>query len=94
MKTERLHALQALLDRQSKDFAESLVGTTMSVLFEKAGRMPGQLVGRSPYLQPVNVQAPASLIGETATVVVEGTGPHSLFARLEPAEAPPVRSFG
>ncbi|WP_255720127.1 tRNA (N6-isopentenyl adenosine(37)-C2)-methylthiotransferase MiaB [Oryzibacter oryziterrae] len=87
VKTERLHRLQALLDAQLKDFSHSLIGRTLPVLFEKEGRLPGQIVGRSPYLQPVNVMAPSHLIGQMADVVIEGTGAFSLFGSLvgEPA---------
>ncbi len=83
VKTERLHRLQALLEAQQKAFAERLVGRTLPVLFEKPGRLPGQIVGRSPYLQPVAVMAPSSLIGEIADVTIESTGGHSLIGRLE-----------
>ena len=48
LKTTRLHALQALVTAQQQAFQESLVGQTVDVLFEKAGRKPGQVVGRSP----------------------------------------------
>jgi tRNA-2-methylthio-N6-dimethylallyladenosine synthase len=82
VKSARLAALQDLLGRQEAAFSGSLVGRTIDVLFEKPGRLPGQVVGRSPYLQPVQVTAPASLIGGIAPVVVERTGPHSLFGRL------------
>jgi tRNA-2-methylthio-N6-dimethylallyladenosine synthase len=80
---ERLQALQTLLGRQERAFAEALVGHRIDVLFDKTGKLPGQIVGRSPYLQPVNVMADRSLIGSIGSVVVEGTGAHSLFARLE-----------
>src|SRR5690606_35219416 len=50
---ERLLELQALVARQQKGFNESLVGRTCDVLVEKHGRNPGQLNGRSPWLQPV-----------------------------------------
>jgi tRNA-2-methylthio-N6-dimethylallyladenosine synthase len=55
--------------------------------------LPGQIVGRSPYLQPVQVMAPSSLIGEIATVGITGVGSNSLFGALlsarerEPAPA-------
>ena len=51
VKAERLARLQALLELQQRAFAERCVGRTLPVLFEKAGRRPGQLIGRSPYLQ-------------------------------------------
>ncbi len=79
---ERLTALQALLRTQQADFAASLVGKRLDVLFERDGRKPGQLVGRSPYLQPVVVEAPRALIGEIAPVTVTSAGPNSLFASL------------
>jgi tRNA-2-methylthio-N6-dimethylallyladenosine synthase len=82
VKTERLHALQALIDRQSADFNKRCIGQTFEVLFEKVGRHPGQIVGKSPYLQPVQVSAPATLIGTSAAVRVDDVGPHSLYGTL------------
>jgi tRNA-2-methylthio-N6-dimethylallyladenosine synthase len=59
---------------------------TFAVPLEKPGRYPGQLVGRSPYLQPVQVTAPAALIGEIVAVRITEIGPNSLFGILdEPA---------
>ena len=63
VKTERLSRLQALIGALSQRFARSLVGTTMPVLLDRVGRRPGQLGGRSPYLQAVHCEAPAGLIG-------------------------------
>ena len=57
VKTERLHRLQDLLARQQTSFNSSCVGRVMPVLFERAGRHPGQLVGRSPYLQAVHADS-------------------------------------
>ncbi|WP_342343806.1 tRNA (N6-isopentenyl adenosine(37)-C2)-methylthiotransferase MiaB [Chthonobacter albigriseus] len=91
VKDERLQRLQALINAQEAAFSASLVGRTLDVLFEKPGRMPGQMVGRSPYLQPVHVQGSPDLIGTIAPVLIEGTGHHSLFGRLEPAAQDPVR---
>jgi tRNA-2-methylthio-N6-dimethylallyladenosine synthase len=54
----------------------------MNVLFEKEGRKPGQIVGRSPWLQPVQVDAPTALIGEIEPVTVDGLGTNSLYASL------------
>lgn len=53
------------------------------MLFERTGRKPGQLVGRSPWLQPVVVDAPRGLIGSIVRVRVTGTGSNSLFAELD-----------
>jgi len=78
LKTTRLHALQALVTAQQHAFQESLVGQTVDVLFEKAGRKPGQVVGRSPYLSPVQVIGPSSVIGSIVPVRITGAKTNSL----------------
>ncbi|MGY5799769.1 tRNA (N6-isopentenyl adenosine(37)-C2)-methylthiotransferase MiaB [Rhizobium sp. LEGMi12c] len=82
VKTERLERLQALLLKQQHAFAEACVGKTVDILLEKPGRMPGQLIGRSPWLQSVNVDAKASQIGDIINVRITGTSTNSLFAEL------------
>ncbi|MES5044937.1 tRNA (N6-isopentenyl adenosine(37)-C2)-methylthiotransferase MiaB [Rhizobium nepotum] len=82
VKAERLERLQALLLRQQREFAESLVGKTMDVLLEKPGRMPEQLIGRSPWLQSVNLDAKTLKIGDIVNVRITATGPNSLFAEV------------
>ena len=59
------------------------------MLFERPGRHNGQIVGRSPYLQPVQIEAPPSLIGEIAAVTITEVASNSLFGALaqEPALA-------
>ena len=59
-KTERLGRLQAIIDAGLVAFNRSCKGRIMPVLFEKAGRKPGQITGRSPYLQPVHVAGEAA----------------------------------
>jgi tRNA-2-methylthio-N6-dimethylallyladenosine synthase len=81
-KVERLARLQAEIDRHQAAFSEACVGRTLDVLLEKPGRLPGQLVGRSPYLQPVQAMAPASLIGEVLAVTITRAGANSLFGEL------------
>ncbi|MFD1744768.1 tRNA (N6-isopentenyl adenosine(37)-C2)-methylthiotransferase MiaB [Rhizobium helianthi] len=84
VKAERLERLQALLLKQQNAFSESCVGKTIEVLLEKPGRMPGQLIGRSPWLQSVNVEQQTSQIGDIISVRVVSAGPNSLFAeRIE-----------
>jgi tRNA-2-methylthio-N6-dimethylallyladenosine synthase len=80
IKAERLARLQQRISRHQLAFNASCVGRSFDVLFETAGRRPGQVVGRSPYLQPVHVMAPSSLLGEIARVEVTGVGSNSLFA--------------
>ncbi|WP_312946678.1 tRNA (N6-isopentenyl adenosine(37)-C2)-methylthiotransferase MiaB [Agrobacterium sp.] len=82
VKSERLERLQNLLLKQQNEFAASLVGKTMDILLEKPGRMPGQLIGRSPWLQSVNLDAKTSQIGDIVNVRITATGPNSLFAEV------------
>ena len=79
VKSERLHRLQAAIDRQQAAFNARCRGRIFDVLFEKPGRYPGQIVGRSPYLQPVQVMAPRTMIGEIAPVTVTEVASNSLF---------------
>ncbi len=81
-KLERLHRVQAAIDRHSTAFNSRCVECTFEILFEKAGRHPGQIVGRSPYLQPVQVMAPKALIGEVAAVRITKASSNSLFGVL------------
>ncbi len=74
----RLHEAQALLERQLVDFNRATLGRTVPVLLEKRGRDPGQLVGKSPYLQAVHVDAPEHLIGEIVDVEIAGLGHYTL----------------
>jgi len=86
VKVARLAVLQELLDAQRLAFHQSLVGRTLAVLFEKNGRHAGQIAGRSPYLQPVQVEAPEALIGQILPVEITGLASNSLFGRLVPEE--------
>jgi tRNA-2-methylthio-N6-dimethylallyladenosine synthase len=78
VKTERLARLQALLEGQQVAFNAACVGRTFPVLFERPGRHPGQLIGRSPYLQAVHAQAGPELLGRVADVEILSFGPNSL----------------
>ncbi|WP_313615557.1 tRNA (N6-isopentenyl adenosine(37)-C2)-methylthiotransferase MiaB [Agrobacterium sp.] len=82
VKSQRLERLQNLLLKQQNEFATSLVGQTMDILLEKPGRMPGQLIGRSPWLQSVNLDANTLKIGDIVNVRITATGPNSLFAEV------------
>jgi tRNA-2-methylthio-N6-dimethylallyladenosine synthase len=59
LKRERLAALQALLGSQQDRFNRASVGRVVPVLLEGPGRHVGQMIGRTPYLQPVHLQADA-----------------------------------
>ena len=82
VKSERLYRLQAAIDRNAAAFNGRCLGRTFDVLFEKQGRYPGQIVGRSPYLQPVQVMASKKLIGRLASVRITEVGANSLFGEL------------
>jgi len=81
-KSERLQRLHDALETQQTAFNVAQVGRTLSVLFERPGRVDGWLVGRSPYLQPVHVEADPALIGKIADVAITGAGPSSLSGTL------------
>jgi len=85
VKNERLQALQDLLGRQQQAFNLSMVGRELPVLLESHGRKPGQLLGRSPYMQAVHVEAPDALLRQVVTVRITAAGPNSLAASLPAA---------
>jgi tRNA-2-methylthio-N6-dimethylallyladenosine synthase len=87
-KHERLLRLQAVIDRQWKAFNASFVGKTLEILVEKPGKLTGQLVGRSPYLQSVHVMAQPELIGKIVPVAITDVGSNTLFGEL--AETAPA----
>ncbi len=80
VKAERLAELQALLNRQQRRFNQGSVGKTLPVLFDRPGRRPGQLVGRSPWMQAVHAALPASLSGRILEVKITEAGENSLAA--------------
>ncbi len=86
-KDDRLQRLQALLAAQQAEFNAACVGRTLPVLFEKPGRHPGQIIGRSPYLQGVHVTAAASLIGQIAPVAIARAERNSLAGAIQRAAA-------
>jgi tRNA-2-methylthio-N6-dimethylallyladenosine synthase len=74
----RLQRLQRLIEGGARAFDARTVGRTLPVLFERKGRRPGQIAGRSPYQQPVHVEAPERLIGQIVEVDIVAAGPKSL----------------
>jgi tRNA-2-methylthio-N6-dimethylallyladenosine synthase len=86
VKDERLQTLQALLAGQQLAFNHACVGSDLKILVTGPGRRPGQMSGRSPYLQPVHLSAPANLIGHEITVHITEARPNSLAAKPHPEE--------
>ncbi len=83
-KDRRLQALQALLRDQQAAFNQSCVGLDLPVLFTGLGRHPGQVAGRSPYLQPVHLTGHAGLVGSESPVRIVAAHPNSLAGTLIP----------
>jgi len=81
-KAERLERLQAAINASQQRFNAGCVGLELPVLLEKPGRNPGQIAGRSPYLQPVHVDAPTGLIGSIVPVAIAGWSKNSLFGEI------------
>jgi tRNA-2-methylthio-N6-dimethylallyladenosine synthase len=90
VKAARLQKLQALLNSQQIAFNTAQMGRVLPVLFDKPSKQPGQMAGRSPYLQPVHVTLPdgdfeaqaAALKGRILAVEITGAHANSLSGRL------------
>jgi tRNA-2-methylthio-N6-dimethylallyladenosine synthase len=81
---ERLQRLQALLNQQQLAFNQGSVGRRTEVLLERAGKKPGQLIGKSPWLQSVHLESAAS-VGDLVEVNIISAGPNSVAGRVLPA---------
>ncbi|MFA6965563.1 tRNA (N6-isopentenyl adenosine(37)-C2)-methylthiotransferase MiaB [Bosea sp. (in: a-proteobacteria)] len=78
---ERLQRLQARIEHHRQAFNHAMVGRTVEVLLERAGRHPRQLAGKTPYLQAVQIETETNQIGDRVQVVIERAGSNSLFGR-------------
>jgi tRNA-2-methylthio-N6-dimethylallyladenosine synthase len=79
---ERLLRLQAVIARQQREAQEATVGHVVPVLFEKAGRLPGQMTGKSEHLMAVSVTGPETLRGQVVPVRITAALTNSLAAEL------------
>jgi tRNA-2-methylthio-N6-dimethylallyladenosine synthase len=79
---ERLQQLQALLNEQQHAFNRTTLGRTCDVLIERTGKLPGQMLGKSPWLQSVHIVEPGLAIGDLITVELAAAGPNSLTGVL------------
>jgi len=84
---ERLQRLQASLGRQQLAFNQASVGLCTDLLLERPGRKPGQLIGKSPWLQSVHLETGAA-IGDLVAVDLVSAGPNSLAGRAAPTWLP------
>jgi len=90
-KTERLNRLNEQINLQMREFLRSTVGRTVPVLIEKPGRQPGQIGGRTPYLQAVHMDGPERLIGHIVSVEIVEARNNSLIGKIvTDAERNPV----
>jgi tRNA-2-methylthio-N6-dimethylallyladenosine synthase len=78
VKEARLYELQNLLHQQQKQFNESFIGRTVSVLFDRRGKLPGQLLGRTPWLQSAHAELPEDMLGSIMDMRVIGASLNSL----------------
>jgi len=79
---ERLQRLQNLLNSQQQAFNQRMVGQRLPLLLDRPGRRPGQLVGRSPYMQAVHLDGPEELLGQMVTVEITEAHANSLAGQL------------
>ncbi len=78
---ERLYRLQALVEQHRQEFNRAMVGRTVEVLLERTGRHPGQLAGKTPYMQAVQIESTTLRVGDRVMVEIERAGSNSLFGR-------------
>jgi tRNA-2-methylthio-N6-dimethylallyladenosine synthase len=88
IKAERLTRLNEQINTQMHAFHRSVVGRTLPVLIEKPGRQPGQIGGRSPYLQAVHMDGPERLIGQIIPVEIVEARNNSLIGKIVTAAEP------
>jgi tRNA-2-methylthio-N6-dimethylallyladenosine synthase len=74
---DRLQRLQARITEHSLAFNRSKVGIDTQVLIERKGKHPGQMIGKSPWLQSVHVETGAQP-GEIVDVTLLAAGPNSM----------------
>ncbi|HEX7657149.1 MAG TPA: tRNA (N6-isopentenyl adenosine(37)-C2)-methylthiotransferase MiaB [Sphingomonas sp.] len=74
---DRLQRLQAALNRDQAAFNAATVGRTCPLLIERTGKLPGQMLGKSPWLQSVHLITGAE-IGDLIEVELAQAGPNSL----------------
>ncbi|MCA1536322.1 tRNA (N6-isopentenyl adenosine(37)-C2)-methylthiotransferase MiaB [Bradyrhizobium sp. NBAIM03] len=79
---QRLERLQELIDSQQSAFNKAAIGSTVDVLFERPARKPGQIVGRTAYLQPAHVMAAPDIIGQILPVRIDSLERYSFLGEL------------
>ncbi|NVD27969.1 tRNA (N6-isopentenyl adenosine(37)-C2)-methylthiotransferase MiaB [Parasphingorhabdus flavimaris] len=80
---ERLQRLQALLNEQQYAFNQQTVGRTTDILLERQGKLDGQLIGKTPWLQSLHIISPDLKIGDMVEVEIARAGPNSLTGEIK-----------
>lgn len=80
--TDRLYRLQALITKQQREVQDSMVGKTVKVLFERPGRIAGQMVGKSDHLHAVHVAASGIESGDIREIRIVSSSTNSLAGEL------------
>ncbi|SFJ13264.1 tRNA-2-methylthio-N6-dimethylallyladenosine synthase [Bosea sp. OK403] len=91
--SERLLRLQERIEHHRQAFNHAMVGRTVEVLLERVGRHPGQLAGKTPYLQAVQIETESNQIGDRVQVVIERAGSNSLFGRKAGPDEVPTKEL-
>jgi tRNA-2-methylthio-N6-dimethylallyladenosine synthase len=86
VKEERLRRLQNAITEQQLAFNRAKIGAVMPVLFEKPGRRPGQMLGKSPWLQSVHADGSLRLRNRIVDVRITGALPNSLSGEIVTGE--------
>ena len=79
---DRLHRLQALITAQQRAFQDAMVGREVGVLFEKPGRLAGQMTGKSDHMHAVHAMGEGIAAGDLRRVRIIESGPNSLAGEL------------
>lgn len=92
VKSDRLAQLQHVLNQQQLSFNSATVGQRLPVLFERVGKHPRQVIGRSPFMQAVHVELPVGfepndIIGQIRDCAIMLSGPNSLAGQLTKQDA-------
>ena len=83
---DRLQRLQSKINEHQLAFNRSKVGRDTQVLIERSGKLPGQMIGKSPWLQSVHVET-AAQAGEIVDVTLVAAGPNSMSGAVRQEEA-------
>jgi tRNA-2-methylthio-N6-dimethylallyladenosine synthase len=75
---DRLQRLQAVINTKQHAFNVASVGTQTNILIERAGKLPGQMLGKSPWMQSVHIVQPGVSVGDLLDVAITAAGPNSV----------------